>query len=486
MKKARFTKTASIKKNVAFSFLLIIIMMVLPTVYSVTTFHIHTSRYDKILTNVSQANKLGIIAKVQVADEIWDIVAGLKTFNQGQQYLMLREIRNGIASMKETSSPENRELLEVASRTEKTLEKYTQRLGDQISGNATVAENQSIMEEIRGVASLLYDIFQDYIVEEIKSAETANERMRNSSLALTIIQVSISTIALLITLFTSSNLSNTIRTPILNMEQLSSRIANGDLSARAEQPHVQELDRLAANLNIMAERIKQLIDQNIKEQQNLKKAEMRTLQAQITPHFLYNTFDSIIWLAESERIEDVVDITRAFSNYFRISLSKGLDWITIDKELEHVRNYLTVQKIRYENILTYEIECDEGIGEVPVLKLILQPLVENAIYHGIKNKRGRGKIKVCAKDSGDKVLLSVSDNGIGFTKERLDEVLLEFESEPSTETVRTSYGLYNVNKRLKLYYNNTVSMNINSEYGEGTEVSFSIPKKRQNADIVLK
>ena len=467
MKKARFTKTASIKKNVAFSFLLIIIMMVLPTVYSVTTFHIHTSRYDKILTNVSQANKLGIIAKVQVADEIWDIVAGLKTFNQGQQYLMLREIRNGIASMKETSSPENRELLEVASHTEN-------------------AENQSIMEEIRGVASLLYDIFQDYIVEEIKSAETANERMRNSSLALTIIQVSISTIALLITLFTSSNLSNTIRTPILNMEQLSSRIANGDLSARAEQPHVQELDRLAANLNIMAERIKQLIDQNIKEQQNLKKAEMRTLQAQITPHFLYNTFDSIIWLAESERIEDVVDITRAFSNYFRISLSKGLDWITIDKELEHVRNYLTVQKIRYENILTYEIECDEGIGEVPVLKLILQPLVENAIYHGIKNKRGRGKIKVCAKDSGDKVLLSVSDNGIGFTKERLDEVLLEFESEPSTETVRTSYGLYNVNKRLKLYYNNTVSMNINSEYGEGTEVSFSIPKKRQNADIAVK
>ena len=107
---------------------------------------IHTSRYDKILTNVSQANKLGIIAKVQVADEIWDIVAGLKTFNQGQQYLMLREIRNGIASMKETSSPENRELLEVASRTEKTLEKYTQRLGDQISGNATVADKFLVLE----------------------------------------------------------------------------------------------------------------------------------------------------------------------------------------------------------------------------------------------------------------------------------------------------------------------------------------------------
>ena len=293
------------------------------------------------------------------------------------------------------------------------------------------------------------------------------------------IQIGIIIIIIMISVYAFTSVSEDIRRPIHDMEILSSRIANGDLSARAEQPYVEELDNLALNLNIMAGKITDLIDQNIKEQQNLQKAEMKTLQAQITPHFLYNTFDTIIWLAESEKKDAVIKITRAFSDFFRISLSKGHEWIPIAQELDHVRNYLTIQRIRYADILDYTIDADDGIGDIPVLKLVLQPLVENAIYHGIKNKRGRGNITVTAKKAAEtngdaRIRFVVEDNGIGFTEERLTIIRDELLQTSPAENLLT-YGLYNVNKRLNLYYDTSVSLSITSERGKGTRVSFTVP-----------
>lgn len=457
--------------------------MMIPAVYSIITFRVHTNRYDRIIANASLANQLRNTAKVDIADEIWDIVAGLVPFNEGRQYIMLRELRVGISQMKKTTgrSKDCIELLNVASRTEKTLEKYVSLLETQIKNNASVADNQEIMEQIRGVSALLDDILQEFIMAEIESAERVNHRIHRASIYLYIIQIIVSLSALIVAIYASTALYTAIKKPISDMETHSSKIANGELSARVEIPNVLELDHLAANLNIMAVHIQQLINQNIKEQKNLQKAEMRTLQAQITPHFLYNTFDTIIWLAESEETEEVIEITKAFSQFFRISLSKGHDWITVQQELEHVKSYLTIQKIRYANILSYDINVDEGIEDTPMLKLLLQPLVENAIYHGIKNKRGRGKIIVEAhktdafgiKNGG--IYFSVKDDGIGFTQERLAEVLNELKQKNDTEDLTVVYGLYNVNKRLELYYDKQVSLNIESEYGKGTDISFTVP-----------
>jgi two-component system sensor histidine kinase YesM len=144
----------------------------------------------------------------------------------------------------------------------------------------------------------------------------------------------------------------------------------------------------------MAVKIQELIDANIEEQQNLQKSEMKALQAQISPHFLYNTLDTIVWLAEGRQYEQVISVTRNFSNFFRTSLSRGKDWISVQEEFDHVLNYLTIQKIRYRDILDYSINWDRTMAEKPMLKLVLQPLVENALYHGIKGKRGRGNISV--------------------------------------------------------------------------------------------
>ena len=475
------SKSKSIKKSLRYSLVFMILLMVVPTVYSVAVFSFYTVRYDRIIMNVSSANNLSKVAKEELEGEIWEVVSGLKSFNDGRQYLLLRQIRIGIADMRKGTSEESKEILEVASRTEKTLEKYVELLGRQIEDRESVSKNEEVMEQIRGVSSLLGDIFQEYIVAEIESAESANNNIRQQSFNIFLIQIGISILAFLIAVYAFSGLSKAIGRPVRDMELLSSRIARGDLKARAEQPRVMELDHLAENLNTMAGRIQSLIDENVREQKNLQKAQMKALQAQITPHFLYNTLDTIVWLAEDNDMDEVVEITKAFSAFFRISLSRGREWITLAQEMEHAASYLKIQGIRYRDILEYSIERDEGIDDVPVLKLLLQPLVENAIYHGIKNKRGRGKIMVSARkvtafgEEGGGVRFCVQDNGIGFTEERMREVIADLYS-PDVEGLKASYGLYNVSKRLRLYYDGKVSLDIKSVAGDGSEVSFVIPR----------
>ncbi len=476
------SKSKSLKNSLRYSLVFMILLMVVPTVYSVAVFSFYTMRYDRIIMNVSSANNLSKVAKEELEGEIWDIVSGLKSFNSGRQYQLLRQIRVGIADMQKGTSEGSREILEVASRTEKTLEKYVELLGRQIEDRESVSKNEEVMEQIRGVSSLLGDIFQEYIVAEIESAESANNNIRQQSFNIFLIQIGISMLAFLIAVYAFSNLSKAIGRPVRDMELLSSRIASGDLKARAEPPCVVELDHLAENLNTMAGRIQSLIDENVREQKNLQKAQMKALQAQITPHFLYNTLDTIVWLAEDNDMDEVVEITKAFSAFFRISLSRGREWITLAQEMEHAASYLKIQGIRYRDILEYSIERDEGVDDVPVLKLLLQPLVENAIYHGIKNKRGRGKIMVSARkvtafgEEEGGVRFCVQDNGIGFSEERMREVIADLYS-PDGEGLKASYGLYNVSKRLRLYYDGRVSLDIKSVAGEGSEVSFVIPRR---------
>jgi two-component system sensor histidine kinase YesM len=491
----------SIKKKIQLSYFSIIVIMVIPTIYSVTVSNMHSKQYDYIITNVSRANHLNQIVKTDITDEVWDIVAGKKEFTQGRQYEILRSIRNGISDMmSSTSNARNRQLLEVVSRAEKTLEMYVDRLGEQISNNASVAETEDTLDEIRGVSALMSNILQDFIVAEIESASETNESIKKSSLTLTVIQLIITLVVMGIAVYGFISVSENIRKPIYDMKVLSSRIAEGDLSARVALPHVEELDPLAENLNTMAGKINGLINENIQEQKNLQKAEMRALQAQITPHFLYNTFDTIIWLAEAEQTDEVIKVTRAFSDFLRISLSKGHEWITVSQELDHVRNYLTIQKVRYADILDYTIDADESVDNFQMLKLTLQPLVENAIYHGIKNKRGRGHIKVtarfaerppagtdaeCVKENDKRIFFSVEDDGIGFTPEKLEQVVSELYGKSTSEELNSTYGLYNVNKRLCLYYNNeTDGLHIKSEYGKGSCVSFTIPCTEQEEENV--
>ena len=414
------------------SYIFIIAVMVIPTIYAVVVQRIHASQYDTIITNVSLANDIYRIAKNDVSNELWSIVSGRKQFSDGAQYRMLFEIKEGIERLEaNTKEDKGREKLIVADRAELTLHKNITNLGVQINSGSSVQKNEEFLDEIRGITALLSDILQEYIIIEIEKAQRTNEAIKASSIQLSIIQIAIIVFVLI---FSVKNFLGTLAAVI-------------------------------------------------EEQKNLQKAELKSLQSQITPHFLYNTFDTIIWLAEAEQIADVVKVTRAFSEFLRISLSRGHEWITVSQEVSHISNYLTIQKIRYEAILNYEIDIDERLLNYTMLKLTLQPLIENAIYHGIKNKRGRGHIKISAQyeDNEEKQMtFCVEDDGAGFSEERLKEVRKEL-LEENCENVKATYGLYNVNKRLLLYYNGS-NLTIESAEGKGTRVRFTIPCRESRED----
>ncbi|MCQ2591949.1 MAG: sensor histidine kinase [Treponema sp.] len=455
--------------------------MIIPTIYSVVVLLFHTKQYDDIIKNVSQANKINQIAKNDIPNELWEIVCGKKSFYNGQQYVMIHNIFSGLTEMQNrTKNPENIQKLEVATRACTTLSKNVINLEEQMESGSTVSENELSLDEIRTITALFSDLMQDFILSEIESANITNKSIKRSSLTVTIILMIIILCSLILSINAYLSVSKSFGEPLDNMKKLSSEIAQGNLSARTTVPDVIELTPLANNMNQMAEQISQLIEKNIEEQKNFQKAEMKALQAQITPHFLYNTFDTIIWLAEEEDTERVVKITKAFSDFLRISLSRGHEWITIQQELDHIRNYLTIQKIRYADILNYQLIIDERIADYKIIKLVLQPLVENAIYHGIKNKRGRGHIEVRAEYTDETcqfVVFTVTDDGAGFTKERLEEVSQELKnSVKDSEKLNSVYGLYNVDKKLKLYYGDkTEGIKIESEFNKGTKISFKIP-----------
>lgn len=258
--------------------------------------------------------------------------------------------------------------------------------------------------------------------------------------------------------------------------------ASGVLEVKVTPTGKDEITDLGTSFNTMMDQIHMLLEENIKEQHEIKKAELRALQAQINPHFLYNTLDSILWLAEAGRKEQVVQLVLALSRFFRISLSKGRDWIAIEKELEHLQSYLIIQQTRYRDILDYDISLDPQIYAFPILKMILQPIVENALYHGLKNKRGKGLIRISgyAVDNRD-IVLVVEDNGIGIPEERLAQLRSELQllqmPEVTGNEVSGGFGLHNVHQRLRLYYGESYGVQLSSREYEGTTVTIRIPMR---------
>mgnify|MGYP001062513220 CR=1 FL=1 len=474
----KILNNTSIQQTIQNSYVIIIILMILAPVVSLSFSWFQTVRYDRMITNVNRTNRVNQIVQMDISNELWDIVAGNKAFSEGRQYEIIDDINRRLEEIKlNTEVTESRQLLEVIGRAMNTLTQYVDRLGMQMEQHFLVTENEKILDEIRGVAELVSDILQDFIVLEIELAAETNEQIKSTAVLLSMLQILLVIVVMLFAIYTQKSVSRSINGPIKELEKLSNEIASGNLSARAEKPNVEELNNLTENLNTMAKKIHELIDINIQEQKNLQKSEMRALQAQISPHFLYNTLDTIVWLAEGHQHEQVISVTRNFSNFFRASLNRGKEWVTVRDEFEHIGNYLTIQKIRYRDILDYSIDYDRAMDGEPMLKLLLQPLVENALYHGIKNKRGKGTVAVTGWQDKRYLHFQVEDTGIGMTPERLKQIQSLMQNDLEASKVSDVYGLYNVNKRLALYYTSSTKLEITSIYEEGTKVHFKLPKR---------
>lgn len=277
--------------------------------------------------------------------------------------------------------------------------------------------------------------------------------------------------------------SGSIAQPIFRLMSYMRRAESGDLRAGRWSDRRDEMGMLGHSFNRMLAQIQQLISLNKLREKQKREAEMRSLQEHIKPHFLYNTLDTIHWMAQKEGAKDVSDMVGALSRLFRIGLSKGNDFIPLKAEMEHITSYLQIQQTRYRNRLQIELNMDEALHELIVLKLLLQPLVENAIYHGIKGRRGPGKINIQATVEQGKLLLRVQDDGVGMSAERLEE-MERLLAEPMesldtnglvTDKGNKSYGMLNVQARLRLSFGSEYGVKLESNEGQGTCVTIIHP-----------
>ncbi len=277
-------------------------------------------------------------------------------------------------------------------------------------------------------------------------------------------------IAIILLILFSRKFSKTVTKPIEQLTASMEKFEKGDLDAIVELKANDEIGILVKSYNSMITQIKQLMEQIVINEKEKRRSELRILQAQINPHFLYNTLDTLQWKAYESGKDDMVLIIQSLSSFFRISLSKGKELIPLSKEIEHIKSYLIIQKTRFEDMLYYnfDIEADTSLY---VPKLILQPLVENAIQHGTNQKLTPGYINIKIRQNEDSLLIDISDDGVGIDESKLSEI----RSEMATLNPKDCYGLINVCKRIKLEYGDKADMHIESVKGEGTCVKIKLP-----------
>ena len=472
-------KMNSMIRQVRHSVSTIALLMTIPIILGMIATILYSSQYRAMIRRMDRAAELKPMVETTLAENMFSVAAGRTSFEKSGVESLIRRVNSTLDSLLEETEGNGHLQLTVARRTMNTLEQYILKIRDGMAENVPIDQMEQVVDEIRDVGRLVADMIDDFISGEITVASGASFRLGQVAVGIAAAEAILLLIGLIYTRVAMNRLTGDIQNALFSLESTVRRITEGDLRNRLPDLEVEELQELGEHINVMAERLEALIAETGRNQEHLAKAELRTLQAQINPHFLYNTLDAIVWQAESGKQEEVVRLTRSLSDFFRISLSSGADWITVNQEMKHVSAYLSIQQTRYRDILQYEVEAPEGLENVYMLKLLLQPLVENALYHGIKEKRGGGKITVRAQVEGALIRFTVADTGRGMPPERLEELRKALESEKPTlqaamEPGYSGFGLRNVDMRIRLYYQKRKGLSLRSGPG-GTEVSFVIP-----------
>lgn len=335
-----------------------------------------------------------------------------------------------------------------------------------------IGAHQSSFITDEGEQSRIYTVHDTGFGWKIVGVAYLNELVSNKSemkLSFTLWGIFGLVIALLCSIAISLKLSRPIKLLQTNMKQ----VEKGNFDIRVDIQNTNEIGQLSRSFNMMVSKIKELMSQIVQEQEFKRKSELKALQAQIHPHFLYNTLDSIIWMAESKKYEEVVLMTSSLAKLFRSSIGNGDELISIRIEIDHITNYLTIQKMRYKDKLDFQVDVDRDILHYKTLKVLLQPLVENAIYHGIKNKSGVGIVKITGRKVDEQIYLQVKDNGVGMIPEKVKTMLIPKNNFPNGKGV----GVVNVDERIKLYFGESYGLSFESEPDEGTTVTIRIPAR---------
>ncbi len=283
-------------------------------------------------------------------------------------------------------------------------------------------------------------------------------------------------VLVIVALLFSRFMARSITLPIQKLRDSMKKVQEGDFSVSdVVVDSRNEIGSLTKSFDVMTHRIQELMEQNVHEQEEKRKSELKALQSQINPHFLYNTLDSIIWMAEGKKNEEVVLMTASLARLLRQSISNEDEVVPIANEVEYARGYLTIQKMRYKDKLEFQIDVDSSILYIPLIKLVLQPIIENAIYHGLKYKESKGLLIVKGFMKDGNAVLQVIDDGVGMDEETLSHIYDKHKVNYHSNGV----GVYNVQKRLKLYYGDDYGITYESEKGKGTTATITIPGRQE-------
>lgn len=451
-------------------------------IYLIYALHNYSAAYDTIVSSMTVANDYNLNFKEEMDESLYKLVVGAATFETIKDddsledpYVLITELRDDFNKlMRVTTDGESRTWLQILMRNIDTLE---DRVGDIKANlgteNSYDANIEMLDNNIYIMTELIQDNIQYYIYYQTQSMKHLTERVNDRVYKFTILCAILLGFILLIVIVLTIMIMTGIIRPIQELSQVTEKISQGDFSVRVQVETDDEVAVLADGVNSMTESIEGFIRKIKEDERKMRHADLRLLQEQINPHFLYNTLDTIVWLIEGNDSDKAVNMVMSLSEFFRLVLSKGKEYITIQEEEMHIKSYLEIQQVRYRDIMDYEIHIDPELYQYKILKLTLQPLVENSLYHGIKYKRAKGRIIVTGIMSEGKIHFKVEDDGVGMEAEELDNLRKEI-VKPCKDTGK-GFGLANVNERIRMNFGAEYGMAIESTPGKGTCVEIVIP-----------
>lgn len=303
--------------------------------------------------------------------------------------------------------------------------------------------------------------------------EMINEKVKSVAFVIIVCEIIVLLATLLLLYSLGGYIADPVKELIVSMRKFEENAENFEYKKISG---MKEISMLSDSFGLMVERIQSLMRKVRNEEITLRKTELKALQAQINPHFLYNTLDAIAWMCEDGNNEEAGDMVTALASLFRISISKGHELITIDKEIQHAMSYLKIEKLRYKNKFNYNFDIEESCLKYYCNKITLQPIIENAIYHGVNQMVDEGIINIRIYSEGEDIIFKVSDNGVGMTKEECERIFDKSKNES------TGIGVINVDERVKIYFGSQYGVEIYSEVDEGTTVTIRMPKIIQEDD----
>ena len=466
---------SSLAAKIRVSYLILLIPVTAFVVFAFLYLWQGNQRYSDMLESVVTASEFSLDFKKDYDYETYLLIVENKTLEESKLNDLLGEAGRVVASLEAmTDGEDNRERLRGVKKYLENLKTYQSRIEVNLREGNRYDDNIEIWEnDVQIVTALIQDTVSQYIYYEIKDLEQSKAEFEHVYMGMLQVIIIIFLLIVAVIAVLSYMIPRSISRPIRTLSQVTEQVARGDLTVRSDIQAGEEVTALSDSMNTMIDKINELLDQVKEEQIHLRKAEFQLLQSQINPHFLYNTLDAIIWLAEGGHQKQVVQMVGSLSEFFRTSLNQGKDIITVREEMQHARSYLEIQQMRYQDILRYEIVVAEELMDCLIPKITIQPLVENALYHGIKNKRGLGTIQISGIREGNLAVLQVNDDGIGMEEERLARVREGIRNHAPTDS--GIYGLYNVNERIRLNFGEAYGITIDSTYGKGTSIRICLP-----------